>query len=55
MASHKKAHLVHKICPVCLRSFVWRKKWQRCWAEVTYCSERCRRNRSGLTKAYANS
>ncbi|AZN63775.1 DUF2256 domain-containing protein [Acinetobacter tibetensis] len=27
----------------CLRPFNWRKKWQRCWEEVRYCSERCKR------------
>ncbi|WP_237486773.1 DUF2256 domain-containing protein [Vibrio hippocampi] len=39
---HRKAHLPCKLCPVCLRNFVWRKKWQRCWEEVIYCSQRCR-------------
>ncbi|HFT7523393.1 DUF2256 domain-containing protein [Enterobacter kobei] len=23
----------------------WRKKWAKCWDEVKYCSERCRRSR----------
>ena len=23
-------------------TFVWRKKWQRCWDEVRYCSVRCK-------------
>ncbi|QGX40379.1 DUF2256 domain-containing protein [Permianibacter aggregans] len=32
-----------KICRVCQRPFQWRKKWQRCWPEVKYCSESCRR------------
>ena len=35
-----------KICVVCLRPFSWRKKWNRCWSEVKYCSVRCRNNRS---------
>ncbi|MGA8882354.1 MAG: DUF2256 domain-containing protein [Acinetobacter sp.] len=39
----KKHHLPKKICINCLRPFNWRKKWQRCWEEVKYCSERCRR------------
>ncbi|MFD1436850.1 DUF2256 domain-containing protein [Acinetobacter terrae] len=26
-----------------MRPFSWRKKWQRCWDEVRYCSERCKR------------
>ena len=25
-------------------AFSWRKKWERCWDEVKYCSERCRKN-----------
>ncbi|WP_339721144.1 DUF2256 domain-containing protein [uncultured Paraglaciecola sp.] len=37
----KKSELPSKICPVCERSFTWRKKWQRCWNEVKYCSKRC--------------
>ncbi|MCA6329365.1 MAG: DUF2256 domain-containing protein, partial [Phenylobacterium sp.] len=23
--------------------FAWRKKWEKVWDEVKYCSERCRR------------
>jgi hypothetical protein len=40
---HKKPFLPTKICPVCQRPFAWRKKWARDWAQVVYCSERCRR------------
>ncbi len=40
-----KADLPTMTCPVCLRPFTWRKKWERCWAEVRYCSERCKRTR----------
>ncbi|EOX1813905.1 DUF2256 domain-containing protein [Vibrio cholerae] len=58
MSSHKKAYLAQKICPVCQRPFAWRKKWQQCWDEVKYCSERCRRHRSSQSlcavKADAN-
>ncbi len=43
--THRKLHLPQKTCVVCLRPFVWRKKWQHCWEEVRYCSERCRRQR----------
>ena len=38
-----KANLPSKLCPVCDRPFVWRKKWARDWDSVVYCSERCRR------------
>lgn len=34
--------LPSKVCAACGRSFVWRKKWARDWAQVRYCSERCR-------------
>ncbi|MFI8381742.1 DUF2256 domain-containing protein [Pseudomonas sp. NPDC079086] len=43
----KKAELPVKTCQVCGLPFAWRKKWTRCWDEVKYCSERCRRNRQG--------
>jgi len=42
---HKKPHLPEKVCPVCERPFTWRKKWEKNWDEVKYCSERCRRNK----------
>lgn len=31
-----------KTCVVCGRPFHWRKKWEKVWNEVKYCSERCR-------------
>lgn len=31
-----------KLCPVCRRPFTWRKKWERVWDEVKYCSDACR-------------
>lgn len=43
--THKKIHLDNKICLVCDKPFAWRKKWQDCWNEVKYCSERCRRHK----------
>lgn len=30
---------------VCGRPLLWRKKWEKVWDEVKYCSERCRKNR----------
>ncbi|RMR06479.1 hypothetical protein ALP94_101041 [Pseudomonas savastanoi pv. glycinea] len=41
----KKNELPVKTCVVCGLPFTWRKKWARCWDEVRYCSERCRRNK----------
>jgi hypothetical protein len=43
--SMKKSELPHKICTVCLLPFNWRKKWEKNWDEVKYCSEKCKRNK----------
>ncbi len=43
---HKKPFLPEKICVACSRPFAWRKKWEKNWDEVKYCSERCRRNKN---------
>ncbi|NBW96294.1 MAG: DUF2256 domain-containing protein [Planctomycetia bacterium] len=37
-----KPTLPQKICVACGRPFSWRKKWERCWEQVRYCSDRCR-------------
>jgi hypothetical protein len=42
----KKSELPVKTCLTCGLPFTWRKKWARCWDEVRYCSERCRRNKA---------
>ncbi|MGE0587483.1 MAG: DUF2256 domain-containing protein [Cyclobacteriaceae bacterium] len=44
----KKSLLPEKECPVCKRSFNWRKKWAKDWELVKYCSERCRRNKQNI-------
>jgi len=44
----RKSNLPTKICKVCERPFSWRKKWEKVWDEVQYCSKRCRNNRSSL-------
>ncbi len=36
-----------KTCVVCGRTIEWRKKWERDWDQVRYCSAGCRRH--GLT------
>jgi hypothetical protein len=38
MKGVKKTHLPQKVCPICNRSFSWRKKWEKVWNEVRYCS-----------------
>jgi hypothetical protein len=42
----KKENLPQKICPVCQRPFSWRKKWEKVWEEVLYCSDKCRMNKN---------
>ena len=39
----KKADLPQKVCAGCGLPFSWRKKWERDWAEVRFCSDRCRK------------
>ncbi|WP_146412586.1 MULTISPECIES: DUF2256 domain-containing protein [Crateriforma] len=41
----RKRTLPQKVCPVCGRTFAWRKKWRSHWEQVLYCSQRCRRQR----------
>lgn len=40
-----KANLPEKVCVVCGRPFTWRKKWEKCWDEVTCCSKSCNAKR----------
>ena len=39
----RKGDLPQKPCLHYGRPFAWRKKWERVWGEVRYCSDRCRR------------
>lgn len=41
-----KSNLPKKLCCVCGLLFTWRKKWQKNWEDVKYCSEKCRRNKT---------
>ncbi len=36
-----------KICKACGRAFSWRKKWERDWDVVRYCSDACRGHKPG--------
>ena len=45
MRGVKKQDLPSKPCIVCGRPFVWRKKWEKVWEEVKFCSDRCRKNK----------
>ncbi|MBL7951747.1 MAG: DUF2256 domain-containing protein [Flavobacteriales bacterium] len=35
-----------KVCATCGRPFQWRKKWEKVWNDVKYCSDRCRSDKS---------
>ncbi|MGV3612296.1 MAG: DUF2256 domain-containing protein [Fluviicola sp.] len=45
MKQRKKSDLPAKVCVTCQRSFTWRKKWEKVWDEVKYCSDKCRMNK----------
>jgi hypothetical protein len=54
----KKENLPIKVCVICSRPFNWRKKWERCWDEVTTCSKACnaaRRQLKGTASVHAES
>ncbi|MFN4153040.1 MAG: DUF2256 domain-containing protein [Paracoccaceae bacterium] len=38
----KKGDLPRKVCAHCGRPFDWRRKWEKVWEEVRFCSDRCR-------------
>lgn len=40
-----KSDLPQKVCPVCERPFSWRKKWERDWETVIYCSDACKKGK----------
>jgi len=51
----KKENLPSKVCVTCGRPFTWRKKWERCWDEVTTCSKSCNAaRRRGETRLLDN-
>ena len=41
--TRSKRDLPEKICPACGRPFAWRKKWERDWDRVKFCSDACRK------------
>lgn len=54
----RKSDLPTKTCAACGLPFTWRKKWERDWDNVRYCSDRCRSgkgavNRNGAKKDQA--
>jgi hypothetical protein len=47
----RKGDLPSKPCAACGRPFAWRKKWERVWDEVRFCSDRCRADAQRKAKA----
>jgi hypothetical protein len=45
-----KSNLPEKPCLVCGRNFTWRKKWEKGWDDVKYCSDKCRMNKNTSIK-----
>jgi hypothetical protein len=41
--------LPSKPCAVCGRTITWRKKWERDWEQVRFCSDACRRRGGSKT------
>ncbi len=39
-----------KICQQCGRAFEFRKKWEKNWDEIKFCSDRCRQSSKGAGK-----
>ena len=42
----KKQDLPEKTCLVCQKPFTWRKKWEKNWEMVKYCSIRCKKTKT---------
>ena len=40
-----KKKLDIKVCISCGRPFQWRKKWEKDWQKVKYCSNKCKKNK----------
>ena len=45
MKGTKKSDLPKKTCPICKLPFTWRKKWEKDWLLVLYCSKKCQSNK----------
>ena len=46
----KKSDLPSKLCAACGLPFTWRKKWERDWDNVKFCSDRCRSGKAGVVR-----
>lgn len=45
-----KALLPVKPCVACGRPMGWRRAWAKHWEQVRYCSEACRRRKTGASR-----
>lgn len=54
MSSGSGTNRASKLCVVCARPITWRKKWERDWENVRYCSDACRRVRRSLELAQSD-
>lgn len=50
MVMRRKGDLPQKICASCGRPFAWRKKWEKVWHDVLYCSKKCSTMRKARQK-----
>lgn len=41
-----------KPCKVCGRAISWRKKWEKNWDSIQYCSDACRQKKSTIKNSY---
>ena len=46
VSTRRAASPPDKVCRTCGRPFSWRKKWERDWDQVLYCSKACRAGRT---------
>ena len=44
---HNSAAPADKTCAACGRTITWRKKWERDWDNVRFCSDACRSHKPG--------
>ena len=54
MRMRKKQDLPSKLGVCCGLPFTWRKKWERDWDAVKFCSDRCRQQDSKTSPAGSN-
>jgi hypothetical protein len=48
MIKVQKQNLPLKMCVVCEKPFTWRKKWEKVWDKVKYCSDKCRMSKNKI-------